>query len=140
MSQPCLFELTCFYYSGSSYGETTCKILIFPVATLADWGTSFLGTTTSYDINNKINGTGSFSYTNATYAPYGRQYWTYDQQFSGVAGASGWLQGSNVSAGIYQISIWLQLFNNATTWSWNIKCLNSNSATAGNMGINFRFS
>ena len=128
MNDAVLFRLDFFYWSGGSYGETSCKILLFPAAIKSNWGTSSLGTTTSYNINNKINNNASFVYTDATYAPYGRQYWTFDQNFSGVAGANAYLQGSNISQGIFQVSIWPQLFNNTTSWSWNLTCLNSNAA------------
>lgn len=142
MNNSVLFRLDMFYWSGSNYGETSCKILIFPSAIKSNWGIN-PGTTTIYNINNKIDGNSSFNYTDSIYAPFGRQYWTFDQSFSGVSNANAYLQGYNISSGIFQISIWPQLFDNITNWSWNITCLNSNSAQnspAEPMGIVLTFS
>jgi hypothetical protein len=38
------------------------------------------------NINNKINGDANYNYTNATYAPFGRPYWTIEQTFEYIAG------------------------------------------------------
>jgi hypothetical protein len=134
---PVEFRLTMFFYNSSSgaYGQTCCNLLLFPASIKSDWGTS---TNIIYNINNKINGNGSFIYSDATYAPFGRQYWTYNQSFSGET-SNAFLYGVNTSTGSnfqYDIFINTLLPNSGFSYSTTIECIQSIGFTGGtNCGI-----
>lgn len=128
LTQPLTFTLDCFFYNSgnSSYGETSCQLMIFPVALTTNWG-SFGDT--NYNINNNINGnTGFFS--------SGRQYWTSNQQLSGFSGSQGWLQGVNNATGVYTIYIYFTMWS-GSTWSYWIRSQATNGATGASpaMGV-----
>ena len=136
LARPCEFRVNCFFYdTDNNYGQTSFNIIIFPSAIRANWGT-YQGTT--YNINNKINTDGSFGYTNATYAPYGRQYWTYNQQFSGVNGANAYLYGNDVSTATnsaFSVNLEFVFNKQLTTYSITIEALSTDAAKAANLGV-----
>lgn len=128
LTQPINFTLNCFFYNSgnSSYGETSCQLMIFPAALTSNWGS--LGAT-DYNINNNINGnTGFFS--------AGRQYWTSNQQLSGFSGSQGWLQGVNNATGVYTIYIYFTMWS-GSIWTYWIRTQAINGATTASpaMGV-----
>lgn len=126
LAQPLTFTLNCFFYDGSSYGETSCQLMIFNNALTSNWG-SFGDT--NYNINNNINGNTGFYST-------GRQYWTSNQQLSGFSGSQGWLQGVNNATGVYTIYIYFTMWA-GSTWSYWIRSQSTNGATGASpqMGV-----
>jgi hypothetical protein len=138
---PIEFRLTMFFYNNNtnSYGQTCCNLLIFPVAIQQNWGNS---TNQIYNINNKVNGNNgtNIAITNdPVNCPLGRQFWTYNQQFSGVTGSQGWLYGVNTSTGTnfqYDIYINTLLPSSGYTYSTTMECIQSLGFTGGsNVGI-----
>ncbi len=134
------FRINIFFYNLSlgTYGQTSFNLILFPQtldsgASLANWGTP---TSTIYNINNKINNDASFIMTSQpTYAPNGRQYWTYNQVFSGVSGANGYLQGESMGGGLYVVRFY-PIFNTPVNYSMTCEILNSNGVNTSNTGIN----
>jgi len=127
----CAFDLECFFYNSSSnWGQTSCKIVIFPSALTTNWGTG-IGDTT-YNINNQINGNGNFVYTDSTHAPNGRQYWTYNQTFIGGSGSHGYLTGANLGGGVYQITIYFLMPFGYNVYYWIKNLVTNSSQTYGN--------
>lgn len=126
LTQPVTFTLNCFFYDGSSYGETSCQLMLFPAALTSNWG-SFGAL--NYNINNNING-------NTGFYSAGRQYWTSNQQLSGFSGSQGWLQGVNNATGVYTIYIYFTMWT-ASTWTYWIRSQAVNGATTASpqMGI-----
>lgn len=118
LTQPVTFTLNCFFYDGSSYGETSCQLMLFPAALTSNWG-SFGATT--YNINNNING-------NTGFYSAGRQYWTSNQQLSGFSGSQGWLQGLNNANGVYTVYIYFTMWS-GSTWTYWIRSQAVNGAT-----------
>jgi len=131
----CVFEIDIFFYnySGNSWGQTTCKLVIFRSALLTNWGNT-TATETSYNINNAINGNSNFTYVDATFAPNGRQYWTYDQKFSGVTN-NAYLSGKTISANVYQISINPIFPTSSYNFYYSIKNLSTNPAQFNGNGV-----
>ena len=126
LTQPINFTLNCFFYDGSSYGETSCELMIFPTALTSNWGSYG---STNYNINNNINGNTGFYLS-------GRQYWTSNQQLSGFSGSQGWLQGVNNATGVYTIYIYFTMWT-ASTWTYWIRTQAINGATTASpaMGV-----
>lgn len=126
LSVPITFTLNCFFYDGSSYGETSCQLMIFPSALTSNWGSYG---DTNYNINNNINGNTGFYST-------GRQYWTSNQQLSGFSGSQGWLQGVNNATGVYTIYIYFTMWT-GSQWTYWIRSQATNGATSASpqMGI-----
>jgi hypothetical protein len=86
------------YQNYLNWGQTTCDMDMYPACwTQANFnvGTGTpVGLGANYNINNKIGGISSFStvpFVIGTIAPNGRQYWTYNQSFSGTSGPNGYL-------------------------------------------------
>lgn len=116
-----LFEVNFTFWNGSNWGQTFCYLQLYP-------NRLFNGTTDDqWNINNKINGNSSYNYTNATYAPNGRWYWTYQQNFSGVSGANGWL----VPFTNY-VNLYFPIPDNSYSFECNFKCLDATSMTSQN--------
>lgn len=136
----CEFKINIFFFNPSTgaYGQTSFNLLIFPQALesgapLANWGSP---TSTIYNVNNKINNDSSFIITGQpTYAPYGRQYWTYNQQFSGSSGANGYFLGVNNGAGSYSVKFY-PIFPTIVYYSMTCEILNSNGTNSLNNGVN----
>lgn len=61
---------------SSYYGQSTGIIKLFPKRYVANWGAAYSGVT-AY-VNNSYSGLTNYNSTNASYAPYGRQYWCYN--------------------------------------------------------------
>jgi hypothetical protein len=126
LTQPVTFTLNCFFYDGSSYGETSCQLMIFPAALTSNWG-SFGAT--SFNINNNIGG-------NTGFYSAGRQYWTSNQQLSGFSGSQGWLQGNNNATGVYTIYVYFTMWSGSTWTYWcRAQATNGASAASPAMGI-----
>jgi len=132
-------RLNCFFYNpgaSNEFGQTTCYINLFPSALdSGSWG-SF--GSESYNINNYINGSNSFTYTNPTYAPTGRQYWSYAQQFTGAQNANGWLRGSSPGAGQYLVNIDL-IFGWVSIYCIDVQILNASAMTTNNCSVQVYF-
>ena len=133
-----IVNINCFFSNASktSYGQTECKLTLFGNLLLGDFGTGYGDTT--YNLNNQIDGNGAFNYSSPTYAPTGRQYWTYDQAFSGArATTPAYLRGENGAdgAGTYTIFVYFQA-EVAMTWSYNATIINAAGLiTAGGKGV-----
>lgn len=109
------------YYEN--WGQTTCTIDMYPPTwTQTNWtpGTAIGG---FYNINNKILGNGGFglSVPVLTASPNGRQYWTYNQQFSGISGPNGYFVPLNA----WQWAIVLTIPNNGYSWSGRLQTLDA---------------
>jgi hypothetical protein len=61
-----------------------------------------------------------YNYTDATYAPYGRQYWSFNQSFNGVSGANGYIRGASNT-----FIMELYIPDNTYNWSGTFECLDS---------------
>ena len=109
------FRLTFNFWDSSNFYQTNMDFVLFP--TRFDWVSPPYAI---YNINNKINGNGSYNYTDPTYAPYGRQYWTYNQSFNGVSGANGYIRGAGNT-----LIMELYIPNNSYNWSGTLECLDS---------------
>lgn len=130
-------RVNCFFYNttgGTGYGYTSCDIVLFPSAIKTTWGS--YGNTT-YNINNYINGNNSFNYTDATYAPYGRQYFTYNQQFAGGVNAQAYLRNT-LSTGQSLLNIYFQ-FPYIAFYSMDVHLLSTNIANSNNVGVEVYF-
>ena len=131
-----IVNINCFFSNASktSYGQTECKLTLFGNLLSDDFGTGYGDTT--YNLNNQINGNGAFNYSSPTYAPTGRQYWTYDQVFSGALSATpAYLQGINNLDGTYTIFVYFQA-EQVMTWSYNATIINAAGLiTAGGKGV-----
>lgn len=117
----CWLRITQRTWEGDSYtGETTCTLQIFPNR----WTNSSSLNPADYNINNKINNNANYNYVDPTYAPYGRQYYTYDQNFTGTAGENAGLTNQS-----YYLLILFYVQNVATNpnqrWSWTCEVLDS---------------
>ncbi len=62
------------------YGQTTGIIKLFPKRYVSNWGAAYSGVT-AY-VNNSYSGLTNYNSVNTNYAPYGRQYWCYNNVFS----------------------------------------------------------
>jgi hypothetical protein len=111
--------------TAGAIGCTNCKLILFPNRWTSTWNTVNI-----YNINNKINGNDYFGMSNPTYAPSGRQYWTYDQSFSGIDGANAYLTGD-----VDQCNIKFLLPNTGYQYTGSIRCLDSSWANAVNRGF-----
>lgn len=129
---PCVFRITCYFYKGdrSAYGQTTCDLMILPAAIRAAWGGNG---STIYNMNNNINGSGSFGYTNATYAPYGRQYWAYNQVYTDTSGPNGYLSGYN-NGSSFSVAIYF-CFNYAAIYTYSCQAIDISSTIVSNLSV-----
>jgi hypothetical protein len=117
-----LFEINFTFWNSTSWGQTYCYLQLYP---------NRLWTNTNngayWNINNKINGNNSYNYTDATYAPNGRWYWTYSQLFSGVSSANAWLVPH-----INYVNINFAIPDNTYSYECNFRCLDATSMTSQN--------
>ena len=109
------FRLLFNFWDSSNFYQTNMDFVLFP--TRFDWVSPPYAI---YNINNKINGNGSYNYTDPTYAPYGRQYLTYNPSFNGVSGANGYIRGAANT-----LIMELYIPNNSYNWSGTLECLDS---------------
>ncbi len=121
-----VIKLNCFFYSGANWGATSCFLTIFSNALDANFGGSFGSTT--HNINNKINGDASFGLVP-------RQYWTYNQYFTGVDGSNGYLRGTNNGDGKYSIYVYFLSEHSNTIWEYDAQILSSSVANLSNIGV-----
>ena len=117
-----VFDVVFNFWNGTNFGTTNCKIMLFPNRWVAPWNANSI-----YNINNKINGDASFNYSNGTYSPSGRQYWTYDQSFSGISGANAYLNGS-----LGYCIIRFQIPDTSYSYAGTISCLNTKAVQGQN--------
>ena len=117
------------FWNTSNFYTTSFDIVFFPFR----WGGSNWTNNSAptsygiYNVNNKINGNGSFNYQDNQYSLYGRQYWTYNQVFEGVSGANGYLRGGTD----YCI---IELYIPDASYYWSGYCLCKDSQFAENNG------
>ena len=109
------FSLKFNFWNTNNFYQTNCDFIFFP--TRFTW---YSPPYAIYNINNKINGNGSYNYTDATYAPYGRQYWSFNQSFNGVSGANGYIRGASNS-----FILELYMPDNSYYWSGTMECLDA---------------
>ena len=109
------FRLLFNFWNSSNFYQTNCDFIFFP--TRWSW---YNPPYAIYNINNKINGNGGYTYTDATYAPYGRQYWSFNQSFNGVSGANGYIRGASNT-----FIMELYIPDNTYNWSGTFECLDS---------------
>lgn len=105
--------------SGSTQaqeGETSCLIQLF----VNRWNVTWFADAGSYNINNKINGNANYNYVDSTYSPYGRQYYTFDQVFSGVAG-----ENAGILGGAYYMYILFASATNQSNWFFTAEVVDS---------------
>lgn len=114
------FRVTFTFYNDTNYGQTRFNIDFFPYR----WTQGSKGINQLYNVNNKINGNAAFVYTNATYAPNGRQFYTSDQTFTGITGENGCFYAENDYWTLY-----FALPNNTYTWSGCVEALDTTDAT-----------
>jgi hypothetical protein len=84
-----LFHVNFVMYTNTQFWVTKFDIQIYPNKL---WNNNLY--VNEWSIGNKIDGNSNYNYTNATYAPNGRWYWTYNQQFSNLGSGTaeqGWL-------------------------------------------------
>jgi hypothetical protein len=123
-------NINCFFYNTakSQYGQFECKLNIFGFVLGGNFGST---NGTIYNLNNQINGNGAFNMTDPVYAPIGREYWTYDQVFSGARAATpGYLQGVNNGDGTYSIFVYFQA-DQQMIWCYNATIINTAFLVAG---------
>lgn len=131
LSQPITFKVNCFFYRSdvSNQGQCCFNLMLLPMF-LNSWGVNF-NTSYTYELNNSINGNSSFSYINSTYANQGRQYWTYNQDFTTTTGGAGIIYAENTMEDgfkVHTIHI-IPLFNNESTYSLSIEAIDIYGAT-----------
>ena len=130
-----LFELnfTFFKSDGTEWGQTYCYLQLYPNKLFTFTGTDI----SNWNINNKINGDDSYVVSSPTYAPNGRWYWTYQQNFSGVSGTQAFL---NVHQNY--LTIVFQLPSSGLYYyECNFRCLDNTSLTStGNSWNIYTFS
>ena len=114
-----LFEFQCSFWDNQQpadeWGQTTGQIMVFPARFFNN-----MGANDSYNINNKIDDTGqnTFNYTDATYAPYGRPYWTFNTTFTFINNANAYLVG-----GLTYITIkFPNPYGAPNVWNRNVWC------------------
>jgi hypothetical protein len=123
------YEVQMNFWNTSNFYTTSFDIVFFPFR----WGGSNWTNNSAptsygiYNVNNKINGNGSFNYQDNQYSLYGRQYWTYNQVFEGVSGANGYLRGGTD----YCI---IELYIPDASYYWSGYCLCKDSQFAENNG------
>ena len=64
------------------YGQTTGIIKLFPKRYVSQWGAAYTATSVTAYVNNSYSGLTNYNSVNTAYAPYGRQYWCYNNVFS----------------------------------------------------------
>lgn len=97
----------------------------------------------AYNANNRIGfltTCGNYAMKDTVYAPDGRQYWTYNQQFSGGASGYNALFYPGRYGGGVNTDICFQLFfvlpaTSGYEWSYCIECLDASSANAVGFGV-----
>lgn len=107
------------FWNSSSFGETSCLIDFYPNR----WTQGVPAQNQTYNINNKINGNQNYVMTDATYAPSGRQYWTYNQYFSGISGPNALFQPHNGYWNLY-----FCIPDNTYSYSCEVRALDTSSA------------
>lgn len=114
------FTIDCFFYSSdkSAYGQASFDLILFPAAVnTSNWGGSY--GSTSHRISNSISGNSSFNLA-------GRQYWSYNQKFSGTNSNDGYIRQVATATGERTIYIY---FISDGSRIWNFKCRCNNRIT-----------
>jgi hypothetical protein len=124
-----LFEINFTFNNTTNWGQTCCYLQLYPTRF---WPTS-LGIDNKWAIDNKINGNNSYSITDATYAPNGRWYWTYQQNFSGIGSENAWLVPGNGYVDIY-----FRLPDNTYSYECYIKCLDASTMVSAGQSWELR--
>jgi len=120
------YRITFTFWNSSAFGETACLIDFYPNR----WTQGQVTGNQLYNINNKINGNSSYVYTNATYAPSGRQYWTYNQSFSGISGANALFVPHN---GYFELFFCIP--DNSYNFSGCVEALDTTAVSTASQGI-----
>jgi hypothetical protein len=115
-----LFEVNFTFWNSTAWGQTKYYLQLYPNRL---WNQ--VGTSAFWNMNNAINGTSTYSYTNATYAPNGRWYWTFNQTFSGQAGAYGWFVPHT-----NYVDCYFSIPDNTYSYECNFKILDATSMTS----------
>ena len=115
-----LFEINFTFWNSTTWGQTKYYLQIYPNRL---WGQ--IGTSASWNMNNAINGTTNYNYTNATYAPNGRWYWTYNQTFSGKTGNYGYFVPHT-----NYVECYFAIPDSSYSYECNFKCLDATSMTS----------
>jgi hypothetical protein len=126
-SYSAMFEVEFFFWSGSDYGFCSCILVLFPNRWTANWDYG----DTLYNINNKIDGNGDFDYSQPSYSPDGRQYWTYNQKFTGPSSTFGYLKGTTSVC-----RIMFALPDNTYYWSGSVRALNTQDSQDSGRSFN----
>lgn len=120
------YRINFTFWNTSAWGRTSCLIDFYPNR----WTQGQQTGNQLYNINNKIDSNGSYTYTNTTYAPNGRQYWTYNQAFSGVSGAQALFVPHN---GYFDLFFCIP--DNSYSWQGSIEALNTTQPNTAGYGI-----
>jgi len=115
-----LYEVNFTFFNGSNWGQTFCYLQLYPNRFYNN--TSL---TNEWNINNKIQGNANYNVGTPTYAPNGRMYWTYQQNFSGVSGANAWI----VPFTNY-VEIFFSIPDNSYSFECNVRCLDATAMTS----------
>jgi hypothetical protein len=124
-----------------NWGQTCCDMDMYPACWTGPLWTSVLNPVGQfYNIDNNIGpapGVSSFNFV-SLYAPNGRQYWTYNKSFNGIANTTG-NYGYLVPLTTHQ---WLLLFTipsatNTYSWSGKVEMLDASSiiSLGGTVGL-----
>jgi len=122
-----LFEINFTFFNGSNWGQTYCYLQVYPNKF---FNSAAISPYAYWNINNKINGDATYTYTSPTYAPSGRMYWTYQQNFSGIStlvGANAWILPRQ-----NYFEITFQIPDNSYSYECNVSCLDATSMTSQN--------
>ena len=124
------YRISFTFWNSSNFGQTSCLIDFYPNR----WTQGLRTGNQLYNINNKINGNGNYVYTDATFAPSGRQYWTYQQNFSGVSGPNALFIPNN---GVWQLLFCIP--DNSYSFQGCVEALNTTNANNTGYGVLLHF-
>jgi hypothetical protein len=122
-----LFEINFTFFNASNWGQTTCFLQLYPNRFFNN-----LSDIPKWNINNNIDGVGSYSTTSALYAPNGRWFWTYQQNFSGISGAQGYLIPKNNSVVVFFV------IPTGYSFECSAKCLDASLMTTNGSSWNLQ--
>ena len=119
-----LFEINFTFWNSSNWGQTYCYFQLYPNKL---FNSSAIFPAAYWNINNKINGNASYNVGTNTYAPSGRWYWTYQQNFSGVSGANAWIVPSS-----NYVDFYFCIPDNSYSYECSFRCLDATAMTSQN--------
>jgi hypothetical protein len=122
-----LFEINFTFFNNSFWGQTTCFLQLYPNRFFNN-----LSDVPKWNINNNINGNGNYEQTSTLYAPNGRWYWTYQQNFSLLSGAQAYLVPKNNSVVVFFV------IPDGYSFECSAKCLDASLMTTNGSSWNLQ--